>query len=307
VQWRAEDQRKLFESFRWEKAPTTAQVLLAQEELWVYGLLCDAIKRANAGATAPFDATIVDVEELAVGYPAAEDRPGGEGTARVVLAEPVAGADAPAGEMGMPMPGSMTPSGMPGMEGAAGPAPRPPHPRFGGGSGSGMMMPPGGRGEFAGMPTPDGAADAAAAPVSPDDQLREWIYVDFNGKPLTAAELATVPDARLVHLMPFTLRLVMDQRRLDALVADLAAAPLPVDVRQVRINVASQPGSGGASGFGMQSGSGARGMPEMSGGANQASRPYDVIVELRGTVGLAVPPDAAALGGGEPAGEGGGA
>lgn len=170
-----------------------------------------------------------------------------------------------------------------------------------------MMMPPGGRGDLAGMPTPDGAADATAAPVSPDDALREWIYVDFNGRPLTAAELATVPDARLVHLMPFTLRVVMDQRRLDALVADLAAAPLPVDVRQVRINVASQGGSGGASGFGMQSGSGSRGMPEMSGGAGQKSRPYDVIVELRGTVGLAGPPDAAALGGGEPAGEGGGA
>lgn len=285
VLWRPEDQKRLFSSFSWEKAPSTTQVLLAQEELWVYGLLCDAIKRANADATATYDAAIVGVDELAVGYPAAEERPGGEGGSRVFLAEPVAGAGGELGPEGMPM------GGMPGMEpgAATGPAPRPPHPRFGG------------------TPVPDGAADGAAAPASPDDQLREWIYVDFNGKPLTAAELATAPDARLVHLVPFTVRLAMDQRRLDALLADLAATPVPVDVRQVRINVASQPGAAVA-GFGAQSGSAARGMPEMSGGGEQGKRPYDVLVELRGTVGLAATPDAAALGGGEqPAGEGGGA
>lgn len=312
VQWRAEDQKRLFASFSWEKPPSTTQVLLAQEELWVYGLLCDAIKRANAGATAAYDAAIVGVDELAVGYPAAEERPGGEGSTRVFQAEPVAGA-AGGGELspeGMPMGGPT--SGVPGMEpGAAdGRAARPPHPRFGGGSPGGMTMLPGGGGESGGMPTPGGAADGAPAPApaSADDQLKEWIYVDFNGKPLTAAELATVPDARLVHLVPFTMRLAMNQQRLDALLADLAAAPVPVDVRQVRINVASQPGGGNAAGFGMQSGSGARGMPEMSGGTDQGKRPYDVIVELRGTVGLAAMPDAAALGGSEqPAGEGGGA
>ncbi|MFM8735897.1 MAG: hypothetical protein ACKOC8_11965 [Pirellulales bacterium] len=298
VEWRAEDQKKLIQSFSWTKAPSTAQVLLAQEELWIYGLLCDAIKRANAGATAPFDALIVGVEELAVGYPAAEDRPGGQGGSRVILAAPVAAAPGEMPPGGMPQGGGMPTSGMPGMEEATGPATRPPHPRFGGG-GSGMAMP-------GGVPMPEGAADGAAAAASPDDPLREWIYVDFNGKPLSAAELATVPDARLVHLVPFTMRLVMDQRRIDALMADLAAAPVPVDVRQVRINVAAQAGAPGAAGFGGQSGSVATGGPRMSEGAGQTRRPYDVIVELRGTVGLATLPDAAALGGGEPAdGEGG--
>lgn len=312
VQWRAEDQKRLFASFSWEKAPSTTQVLLAQEELWIYGLLCDAIKRANTGATAAYDAAIVGVDELAVGYLAAEERPGGEGAGRVFLAEPVAAAGGELSPEGMPMgmPMSGPSGGMPGMGpgAAAGPAPRPPHPRFGGGSPSGMTMPPVGGGEFGGMPAPGGTADGAAAPASPDDQFKEWIYVDFNGKPLTAAELAASPDARLVHLVPFTLRLAMDQRRLDALLADLAAAPVPVDVRQVRINPASQPGAGGGAGFGMQSGSPVRGMPEMSGGGDQGKRPYDVLVELRGTVGLAATPDAGAIGGGEqPAAEGSGA
>jgi len=132
----------------------------------------------------------------------------------------------------------------------------------------------------------EGAGDPAAAPVaSPDDQLKEWIYVDFSGKPLTAAELATVPAAKMVHLMPFVLRVTMDQRKLDTLLADLATSAVPIDVRQVRINPSQQAGGLGSGGI----------------------RPFDVTVELRGTVGLSPPPDKNAIGGGAPAsgGEGG--
>jgi hypothetical protein len=142
----------------------------------------------------------------------------------------------------------------------------------------------------------DGGIDPAAAPVaSPDDQLKEWIYVDFSGKPLTAAELATVPAAKMVHLMPFVLRVTMDQRKLDALLADLATSAVPIDVRQVRINPSQQAG-------GLGGGAGAMSAPTDNGGL----RPFDVTVELRGTVGLAPPPDKNAIGGGSPAaGEGG--
>jgi hypothetical protein len=144
--------------------------------------------------------------------------------------------------------------------------------------------------------------DPAAAGSAPEDRLREWIYVDFTGKPLTAAELATAPAAQLVHLMPFVLRVAMDQRKLDTLLVELATNPLPIDVRQVRVNPSQQAGNApGAGGLGPQPSFGsADGLGAASG------RPHDVVVELRGTVGLVPPPDARVLGGGEQVAAGGG-
>ncbi|MEX0671333.1 MAG: hypothetical protein WD060_12850 [Pirellulales bacterium] len=277
VIWSGEDQSRIAASLKWEKAPSTAQVLLAQEELWIYGLFCDAIKRANKGAAGVYDAPITEVMQLAVGYPAAEDQPGGQGGGRIFLPQPVARA---AGDM-PPTEGTTPESPELGMPGASG---RPAHPRFGGGGTAGMAPTPGAEGEA-----------AVTQPASPDDALREWIYVDFTGKPLTAAELGTLPAAKLVHLMPFALRMVMDQRRLDAFLADLAAAPMPIDVRQVRINASA---SGGQPQSGQQ--------PSDSG--SEGRRPFDIMVELRGTVGLAPPPDRKAIGGGDetPPGNGGG-
>jgi hypothetical protein len=239
--WNQADQGRILSSFDWAKLPNnpqtaTTQVMLAQEELWVYGLFCDLIARANKGAGGVYDAAIVTVEELAVGYPAAQETPGGMGGGRIVRPKQAA-----PGEAGQAAPD------MPGMGGTDGqPLVKPPHPRFGGGGAPG---------------------------ATPDDSLREWIYVDFDGKGLSAAELATAPAARMVHLMPFVLRLKMDQRRLDDLLTDLAKAPIPIDVREVRINAGGRPG------------------PD-----DKKGRGHDANVELRGTVGLATPPSAAAVG-----------
>jgi len=125
------------------------------------------------------------------------------------------------------------------------------------------------------------APGEAAVAVDPDDQLRNWIYVDFQGKPLNAAELAAAVDSQMVHLMPFVLRVVIDQRQIDPLLVALATTPIPIDVRQVRINA-----GGGASG----------GAGPVAGGPASASRLYDVSLELRGTVGLATQPTEAAVG-----------
>lgn len=271
VVWDAGDQQRVFQSFKWDKAPSTVQVLLAQEELWVYGLFCDAIKKANAGAAGAFDAPITSVERLAVGFEAAEDKPGGQGSNRIIQPKPRPGAvmeDAAAI-------GDLAAIGDTGQ-----PAGRPRHPRFGGGSDPG---------------TATTEAGTTPTDASPDDAFRGWIYVDFSGKPLTAAELRTNPEARMVHLMPFELRLTMDERRLDALLVDLAAQDIPIDVRQVRI------GAGGG-----EAGQPAGGSAATSSGQASGPRPYDVRVELHGTVGLAAPPDDRALGGSEPqAGDGG--
>lgn len=300
LEWKAEDQKRLFLSFAWDRAPTTTQVLLAQEELWVYGLFCDTISRMNKGAKGAYDASITLVEELAVGYPAAEEKPGGRGTGRIVgLRER---ADGPAADDGLPPEPTMEMS----REGGQGLEGRPAHPRFSntGGAFEGL----GGRGGFespaTAVPAVEGGGEAGSdtPAMSPDDMLKQWIYVDFSGKPLTAPELATAPDATVVHLMPFTLRVIVDQRQVDRLLADLAGSPVPIDVRQVRINPRSQ--AGGESVFGRGTG----GLRQPSGGeeggpaapGDRRRRPFDVTLELRGTVGLATPPNPAALGAAAP-------
>jgi hypothetical protein len=148
------------------------------------------------------------------------------------------------------------------------------------------------------MGAPGGAPGGEAPPeASPDDLLRSWIYVDFTGKPLTAAELATSPDAQLVHLVPFVMRAIVDERKLDTLLVDLATAPVPIDVRQVRINVGAGGPGGGMPSMGPMGGFGPGG-GEFGGqpAAAAGSRPHDVTVELRGTVALAKQPDPLALG-----------
>ncbi|MEI6036448.1 MAG: hypothetical protein WCQ91_00805 [Planctomycetota bacterium] len=264
VQWNAEDQKKLYASFNWAKPPTTAQVALAQEELWVYGLLCDAIKRVNTTATGAYNAPIPRVEQLMIGYPAAEDSPGGMGRSRIF--RPAFQGSAPPSPEG----GAMPPADQP--------AVRPPHPRFGGqGTSSGPMPPSSGN--------PSGLPEDGGTVASPDDALRNWIYVDFDGKPLSAAELSSSPASLMVHLMPFVIRAVVDQRKLDSLLVELAASAVPVDVRQVRVNV----GEGLAT-------TTISSPASTADGTGRGSRNNDVVVELRGTVGLATPPDEKAFG-----------
>jgi len=233
--WDFADQEAVFKSFNWPRVPGTTQVVMAQEELWVYGMFCDIIAAFTKGATGGHDSPLTVVERLAIGFPAIEEPPGGAGGKRLHVPErdPVAPGyeeqmvfEEPPPDVDMPEEPPATPQ----------------HPRFG-----------------------------ESAPQQPtDDDYRSWVYVDFSGKGLTAARLAKAPP--MVRLMPFVLRIVIDQRQLDRFLATLATWPIPIDVRQVRIN-----------------------HDEEQGGRDQTAgtrlRPYDVRVELRGTVGLATPPD----------------
>jgi hypothetical protein len=242
--WSAADQKKLYESFVWDVPPTTTQVLVAQEELWVYGALCDVIGQFNGRkkAQGSRDLPILVVDELAVGYRAAKDAQAAAESKRIVV---------PAGTQqavdGGPVDADGFAIGLP-----PGAAPPQDDPMAAGRKGESVFNP---RFEVG----PKGATE---------DAYRNLIYVDFAGKPLTAAQLATVPDARMVHLVPFVFKGVIDQRELDGLLVSLAAASLPIDVREVRIN----PGVG-------------------VGGAPALQRRHDVRFELRGTIALATPPD----------------
>lgn len=159
---------------------------------------------------------------------------------------------------------------------------RPPNVRFGGGASLAS----------AGAATTNWSSDdetpQPVAAADPDETLRNWIYVDFTGKPLSGVELAAAADSQMVHLMPFVMRLVIDQRQIDALLASLSTAAIPIDVRQVRINASNTPATDLS--FGQFT------AVEAAGGQTGSGRMYDVNLELRGTVGLATPPSAKAVG-----------
>jgi len=156
----------------------------------------------------------------------------------------------------------------------------PPNPRFSS-SGQSMGM----------MPSDDFAADDLGdSDGMEDDTLRNWIYVDATGRPLTAEELAGSPDTKLAHLVPFALRGKVDQRKLDLLLRTLATWPVPIDVRQVRINPENGLDSGGPRNRRMM-------RDALPGNQNSDSfRRYDITVELRGMIALANRPDEDFLG-----------
>lgn len=249
--WNPADQKRLYESFVWDVPPTTTQVLVAQEELWVLGAFCDLIGQFNDRnrAAESRELPISLINELAVGYRAALDPPGGLGESR------------------LRKPKIFDPEEEPGFGEDLPPPPD-----------AAELMPPG---ELPAEP-PEPVVNPRFTPGSKsrnEDDYRNLIYVDFASKPLTAAELAAAPDARMVHLVPFVFKGVIDQRRLDALLVSFAASSLPIDVREVRIN----PGAGSGAVAGLPG-------PGSDGGTVR-SRPYDVVVELRGTVALATSPE----------------
>lgn len=337
VDWSAADQSRIYESFVWDTTPSTTQILLAQEELWVYGVLCDAIALANSRSTGHYNASIPTVNELAIGYQAAEDQPGGEGSGRVMV--PGAG-DSPmmSGGMGSSMGSSMEMMSM-GLEGGGGGAGggagaglvRPPHPRFGmsGGGESSSSMDMGGMSSM-GMMGGAGGGASTATTGSQDDALYNWIYVDFSGKPLTKSEIDSSSATRMMRLMPFRLQIQIGEQRLDDFLVELATqAPVPIDVRQVRINPSAGGGSSGGEGMGsggMSSGGMGSGMGpsragrmgggggsmggrmsssmggmegmgmEGMGGDDGGGRPNDLEVIISGTIALVAAPDVTVVG-----------
>jgi hypothetical protein len=284
LQWSGEDQQQLFTSFDWEEPPSTTQVVMAQEELWMYGVLCDVIRKVNSRPVAadpsavitPANLAIPLVQEMKIGYLAAEDDPGGRVSRRILRIEQGRGD----GDMAFPDE-SMGPE-----SGSAG---RPAHPRFGGGRGGGgpMGMIPGGD-EFG-----ESATDG-----SPDDAFKNWVYVDLDGNPLTATDLASTPTSNILRLMPFVLRATIDQRAIDALLVELASAPVPIDTRQVRIN-ADQ-----ASGGDFGSRGSRRPRAGNSSETGDRARLYDASLELRGTLAIVMRPDPTLLKVGDGGGEG---
>ncbi len=139
-------------------------------------------------------------------------------------------------------------------------------------------------------PAADAAAPAAAAP--PDGEalakaIDENRYVDAEGKPLPSGAASLLQFKR----MPIYMKLTIDQREINKLLVECANAPLPIEVRQLRINPL---GSGGSStGPSNKKASGGAAAPS---GPMTESETYEVPIELAGIIYIYNPPDVAKLG-----------
>jgi hypothetical protein len=136
-------------------------------------------------------------------------------------------------------------------------------------------------------PVPDAAppGDGEGPGPAPD----EGRYLNAEGKPASATEPLTE-----FKRMPISMKLRMDQREIATLLTECANSPLPVEVRQLRINPA---GGGGNAGAPQSSGAGRYGGKDdaASAGPNEHMS-HDVPVELCGIIYMYNPPDPAKLG-----------
>jgi hypothetical protein len=206
VEWVDQDKLRAKLAFATNK-PTALQIWVTQEDLWVYETLLRVIANTNKerGSTRSDNAAVRTILALEVGAGASLPS-----TAHVYM--PAAGAGA-AGGLG----GEMSEYGGRGGYGGEGGAESY-------GRGGGEMSEYGGRGGYGmeGMEGDPAAADAA---------LLANRYLDDAGAPL--------PDGAFgaeFRQLPIKMELQIDQRYIPTLLLQCANAPLPIEVKQVRIN-----------------------------------------------------------------------
>ncbi len=233
VVWDPDDQQRLFNAYTWEEPPSEMQIRYAQEEMWVMKAMFDAIHRANGPVKNPGDAIVRVIQEASVGIDADTATPLGEGTGRIVHLRPA-------------LPANPQVGGAPALDASAPTAPAfdPRQARRGRGRDPSAPGPRGGRSR-GGAPSPYNGpvgssgfqgVDGQTASADPNEKLKNFRYVDPKGKPLAAAELANVANFEY-RLMAFKLVVACDEARFPVLVSELANSPLPLEVREVRVNV----------------------------------------------------------------------
>ena len=278
VAWSAVSQKEILDRFSWtNRTPTTAEVMYAQEDLWVINQWMEVIARTNRGADARYNAAITEIVSIelpqqgrGIALAGRLQMPGGGGSRE--SGDGDSGGGMMAGMMGAM--GGGAPGGAPG--GGAG--------MEGGGGGEG------GDGENSGESATPGAND----PIN----LR---YVDRQFQPLEAAKLRTalnpdntVPEDAYLAVAkryPTRIRLKMDMRRLPDLLTACGNAALTIEVRQVGINskaAASNSGAGSSGGMegmmggGMSAGGGMGGF----GGGGPESGGEEGGTEMAGMAGM---------------------
>ncbi len=275
VVWDTTSYNQLLQRFNWQSQPTTTQIRLAQEDLWVYETLLNIIKEMNQDSTSHYNAVVKRIAALDVGKPATQ----AFAAARNSLGLGGMQAVAPGATPGMegPPPGAMMEGPSMGMEGPG-------------------MMP--------GMPT-TGRSDA----------LYVNRYVTETEEPVPVVEGKPQHPYTEFKMMPIRISLLMDQRKVPELMVKCSNANMPIEVRQLRLNPgkatqvkyaptgAAMSGMPGAFGeapgafgpAGPYGGGGATGMDDMeempgamgrggSGTEGVYRGPYDLPVEILGII-----------------------
>jgi hypothetical protein len=207
VQWLDQDKLRSRLGFVTSK-PSALQIWVTQEDLWVYEALLKVIANTNKarGATRPDNTAIHTIFALEVGASAALGPGASKGMVYL-----------PSGALG----GAM--AGIGGYEGDGGRGMP-----MEGGAPSNYEMDGGGRGMgMDGMGGMEGGDPAAA-----DAALLTSRYLDDAGAPLPGeGDLG-----KEYRQLPIRMDLFMDQRWLPHLLIECANSPLPIEVKQVRIN-----------------------------------------------------------------------
>jgi hypothetical protein len=217
VFWSEENQKQILEThFSFasrNENPSTLEVLYAQEDLWVLQALMQIIKKTNGNVDANYDAAVKEINSLQIGRTAR-----GRMGSVMQIQDKNATPDALGGPGAMPGvamesagPGGMTP-------------------------GPGMIPGPG-------MPGVPGSGGTGTATGNVTDPAFER-YVDTNYNPLSPEILRTAATSTdptvainaIAKRIPVRMRLIIDQRRLQELLANCGNHEIPVEVRQVRIN-----------------------------------------------------------------------
>jgi hypothetical protein len=250
VEWSDQDKLRAKLAFATNK-PTALQIWVTQEDLWVYETLLRVIANTNKarGSTRPDNAAIRNIFSLEVGAGASLPS-----TAHVYM--PSAGAEAAAGGYGG--------EGGGGDYGRGGGD-------YGGRGGEGAAAAGGDYGGRGGY----GMEGAAGDPAAMDTMLLANRYLDDAGAPLADGAFGLE-----FRQLPIKMELYMDQRYIPTLLLESANAPLPIEVKQVRIN--PQMAMAGIEGTAGGTYSGASSLP--SGVTMDTSDPNYAIVEIRGVV-----------------------
>ncbi|HIQ21018.1 MAG TPA: hypothetical protein EYH34_07260, partial [Planctomycetes bacterium] len=237
--------------------PSSEQVWLAQESLWVYESLLRIIAKTNKGATAPYNAKIVRIEALDIGQAAARAflqgprlfPDGREGSS-------LAGVEGEGGIMGMATGEGLDLGGFDSMGGdSMGESMMGSFGFSEGGDEEGGMGDMGGMGGMGGMGLPGEEGSTATTTSNRASRVARLLrgrYVDLKGNPVM--DLENPPFAEF-RLMPVRMLLHMKQTALPELLVNCANATMTVLVRQVRVRPggmrgAVSGGTGEMAGFG---------------------------------------------------------
>lgn len=262
VIWDKKNQQPIDESLEFPKGrPTSQQVRFCQENLWVYRALLEAIADVNQGATGHHNAKIKQIIGINIGQDASQLVQESLAPGRIMSVDGAMANQSTMMTMSMPMGEGGMPAGAP------------------------PMMEGGERGGPMGTGSTDGR--------KPLDDKR---YVDEKGIPMPSG--TTGPEE--FKRMPILMRLFMDQREIANLLVRLANSPLPVEIRQLRVNTKMQGFSnprmvmfgGGQEAGGAMGGRGGAAQIKRDKAFEEASQsPYDVAVELHGIIYIFNPPN----------------